>query len=134
MFVKDTTGTDRDEYLSNTDPGLNADAVVGIYCGLWSIETTFQECRPCVGLETTRGRTRKTVYRVARACSGCTRSSASCTTGCRRGSGGGRVVGQEGTVTFLDALTEVRHWNWAGGIFPQAKIDVVIKRTPSGSP
>jgi hypothetical protein len=38
VFVKGATGTHRDEYLFTTDGGLNADAVVGIYCGRWSIE------------------------------------------------------------------------------------------------
>jgi hypothetical protein len=65
VFVRDTTGTHRDEYLLTTDTARTADAVVAAYCGRWSIETTFQECRSCVGLETTRGRSRRTVCRAA---------------------------------------------------------------------
>lgn len=40
VFVKDTTGTHRDEYLFTTDLALTADAVVGTYCGRWHIETS----------------------------------------------------------------------------------------------
>ena len=65
VFVRDATGTHRDEYLFTTDGRLTADAVVSAYCGRWSIETTFQECRSCAGLETTRGRCRNTVTRAA---------------------------------------------------------------------
>ncbi len=65
VFVKDATGTDRDEYLFTTDVGLSPDAVVGTYCGRWSIETTFQEARSALGPETTRGRCRSTVLRAA---------------------------------------------------------------------
>ena len=65
VFVKDATGTHRDEYLFTTDVGLTAGAVVGTYCGRWSIETTFQECRSGLGLESTRGRCRSTVLRAA---------------------------------------------------------------------
>src|SRR5207302_10270505 len=39
--------------------------VVEAYTGRWSIETTFQEMRAYLGLETTRGRTRSTVLRAA---------------------------------------------------------------------
>ncbi|WP_197909573.1 IS701 family transposase [Gemmata massiliana] len=58
VFVRAATGAHRDEYLFTTDPALWADAVVGAYCGRWSIETTFQEARSALGLETTRGRRR----------------------------------------------------------------------------
>jgi hypothetical protein len=64
VYVKDATGTHRDEYLFATDPAMAADAVVGTYCGRWSIETTFQEARSALGLETTRGRCKSTVLRA----------------------------------------------------------------------
>lgn len=89
VFVRDVSGTHRDEYLLTTDLTLTADEVVGVYGGRWSIETTFQECRSCLGLETTRGRCRPT---VTWACSACTPSSPSCSTPCPRtgeGAGGG---------------------------------------------
>jgi hypothetical protein len=39
VFVRDTTGTHRDEYFFTTDPSLSPTAVIGYYCGRWSIET-----------------------------------------------------------------------------------------------
>ncbi len=44
VYVKDLTGTHRDEYLFTTDPESAADAVVGTYCGRWSIEIYQADC------------------------------------------------------------------------------------------
>jgi hypothetical protein len=86
VFVADRTGTHRDEYLYTTDPTLTPAEVIGLYTARWNIETTMQECRSGLGLETTRGWCRRTVLR-ARACSDCTRWSPSCSTRCPRPSG-----------------------------------------------
>ena len=50
--------------LGNTSEVLNCVCVVGTYCGRWSIETTFEEARSALGLETTRGRCKSTVLRA----------------------------------------------------------------------
>lgn len=132
VFVKDATGTHRDEYLFTTDTAFTPDAVVGTYCGRWSIETTFQECRSCVGLETTRGRSRRTVCRAAPCLFGLYSVVAvlyhSLPTAKRAG-----AVSWPGkqTVTFSDALTAVRRWVWAEGVFPQAQIDGLIAEFPA---
>lgn len=132
VYVKDTTGTHRDEYLLTTDTGLTADAVVGFYCGRWSIETTFQECRSALGLETTRGRCRATVTRAAPCLFGLYSVVAvlfhSLPEAKRVGSvrWAGKTV-----VTFSDALTAVRRWVWAEGIFPQAGADTAITELPA---
>ncbi len=63
VFVRDRGGTHRDEYLYSTDPGLLPEAVVGYYTCRWNIETTFQELRACLGLESTRGWCARTVLR-----------------------------------------------------------------------
>src|SRR5256885_4491598 len=55
VFVHDLTGTHRDEYFFTTDVALTPTAVIETYTGRWNIETTFQEMRSYVGLETTRG-------------------------------------------------------------------------------
>jgi hypothetical protein len=65
VFVHDVTGTHREEYFFTTDLGLTASQIIEIYTGRWSIETTFQELRAHLGLETTRGRTENTVLRLA---------------------------------------------------------------------
>jgi hypothetical protein len=132
VFVKDATGTHRDEYLFTTDADRTADAVVAAYCGRWSIETTFQECRSCVGFETTRGRSRKTVCRAAPCLFGLYSVVAVLyhTLPEAKRSGAISWAGKE-TVTFSDALTVVRRWVWAEGVFPQAKADGAIAELPT---
>lgn len=131
VFVKDTTGTHRDEYLFTTDTGRTADAVVETYCGRWSIETTFQECRSCAGLETTRGRCRRTVCRAAPCLFGLYSVVAVLYHLLPAGKRAGGVVwpGKE-TVTFSDALTAVRRRIWVDGIFPQAMADAALAELP----
>lgn len=131
VFVRDVSGTHRDEYLLTTDLTLTADTVVGVYCGRWSIETTFQECRSCLGLESTRGRCRSTVTRAAPCLFGLYTVVAvlfhSLPAGKRAGSV--RWAGKA-TVTFSDALTAVRRWVWAEGIFPQAGANTAVAELP----
>jgi hypothetical protein len=64
VFVRDRGGTHRDEYFFTTDVTMSPKAVIETYTGRWNIETTFQEARSCLGLETTRGRARNTVLRA----------------------------------------------------------------------
>ena len=63
VYVHDLTGSHRDEYFFTTDVGMSAQEVVETYVGRWNEETTFQEMRAYLGLETTRGWTEKTVLR-----------------------------------------------------------------------
>ena len=65
VFVHDCTGTHREEYFFTTDLGMTPQQIIETFTGRWSIETTFQEMRAHLGLETTRGRTENTVLRVA---------------------------------------------------------------------
>ncbi len=65
VFVRDLSGTHRDEYFYTTDLSMSAKAVIEMYGGRWNIETTFQEMREHLGLETTRGWSRQTVLRMA---------------------------------------------------------------------
>jgi hypothetical protein len=65
VFVRDLTGTHRDEYFYTTDIGLTPQEIIEIYTGRWSIETTFQEMRSYLGLESTRGRKKETILRTA---------------------------------------------------------------------
>jgi len=132
VFVKDTTGTHRDEYLYTTDTGRTADAVVEIYCGRWSIETTFQECRSCVGLETTRGRCERTVIRAAPCLFGLYSVVAVLYHALPAADRSGGVVWPgKTTATFSDALTAVRRRVWTAGVFPQAKADAALAQLPA---
>lgn len=65
VFVRDLDGTHRDEYFFTTDTSMSAKAVIEMYGGRWNIETTFQEMRSHLGLETTRGWSEQTVLRMA---------------------------------------------------------------------
>lgn len=132
VFVEDTTGTHRDEYPLTTDVTLAADTVVGIDCGRWSIETTFQECRSALGLETTRGRCRATVTRAAPCLCGLYTVVAVLfhALPAAKRTGGVRWAGKA-TVTFSDALTAVRRCIWSDGVFPHAGADAAIAELPA---
>jgi hypothetical protein len=131
VFVKDATGTHRDEYLFTTDPGLSADAVVGAYCGRWNIETTFQEARSGLGLETTRGWRAKTVLRAGP----CLLGLYSVVAVLFQALPEARRVGAvswpgKATVTFSDALCAVRRWLWAEAVLPQAGDGTALQKLP----
>src|SRR5262249_7842932 len=64
VFVRDLTGTHRDEYFYTTDLTLDPTEVIERYAERWNIETTFAEMRSYLGLETTRGRCERTVLRA----------------------------------------------------------------------
>lgn len=63
VYVHDCTGTHRDEYFFTTDLTMSATQVVECYTQRWSIETTFQECRAYLHLESTKGYCQHTVLR-----------------------------------------------------------------------
>jgi hypothetical protein len=131
VFVKDTTGTHRDEYLFTTDPARSADAVVGEYCGRWNIETTFQEARSALGLETTRGRCRNTVLRAAPCLFGLYTVVALLFHALPEAKRGGAVSWPgKTTVTFSDALCAVRRWLWDEAVLPQAGDGTALQKLP----
>lgn len=65
VHVRDLDGTHRDEYFFSTDTSMTPQVIIEMYGGRWNIETTFQELREHLGLETTRGWSRRTVLRMA---------------------------------------------------------------------
>jgi hypothetical protein len=119
VFVRDRTGTHRDEYFFTTDVTMSPKAVIETYTGRWNIETTFQEARCYLGLETTRGRVRTTVLR-AEPCLLALYALvvwlyAELPMRYRRA----RAVDWLGKVdvTFSDAITAVRRYLWVEGVF-----------------
>jgi len=64
VHVRDLTGSHREEYFFSTDIQMSVARVIETFVGRWDIEVTFEEMREHLGLETTRGRSRKTVLRV----------------------------------------------------------------------
>ena len=64
VYVHDCTGTHRDEYFFTTDVTMRPQQIVECYTQRWSIETTFQECREYLKLESTKGYSQQTVLRL----------------------------------------------------------------------
>jgi uncharacterized protein YerC len=64
LYVHDCTGTHRDEYFFTTDITMSPQQIVECYTQRWSVETTFQECREYLKLESTKGYCQATVLRL----------------------------------------------------------------------
>ena len=131
VFVKDQSGTHRDEYFFSTDLTMTAVAMIGAYCGRWNLETTFQEMRSFLGLETTRGWCRRTVLRAAPCLFGLYSVVALLYQGLPEAKRVGRVEwpGKQG-ITFSDAITSVRRWLWQEWVFPQAGGSTTLHQLP----
>ena len=119
VFVHDRTGTHREDYFFSTDRGMTPRDVIESFTGRWSIETTFQEMRAYVGLETTRGRTEATVTRVAPCLFGLFSVVALLYERLRsRGHATAEVSwAGKSEPTFSDAITTVRRWLWVDWVF-----------------
>jgi hypothetical protein len=131
VFVRDRDGTHRDEYLFTTDPAMGAAAVIGHYTSRWNIETTFEELRSHLGLETTRGWPRSTVLRAAPCLFGLYSVVAVLYRTLPEGKRPGAVDWPgKATVTFPDAVTAVRRWLWQGRVFPQAGCAEGLQKVP----
>jgi hypothetical protein len=63
LYVHDGTGPHRDEYFLTTDITMKPQQIVECYTPRWSIETTFQECREYLKLESPTGYSPQTVLR-----------------------------------------------------------------------
>ncbi len=119
VFVRDRTGTHRDSYLFTTDLTLTAAQVIETYTGRWSIETTFQELRAYLGLETTRGWKERTVLRAAPCLFGLYSVVALLYSQLPAGTDHPGAVAYRGKteVAFSDAITAVRRQLWLEGVF-----------------
>jgi DDE superfamily endonuclease len=119
VFVHDCTGTHRDEYFFTTHISLTATQVIETFTGRWSIETTFQEMRSYLGLETTRGRKKETVLRVAPCLFGLYTVVAALYAQMPSRYRRERLIDWPGKkdVTFSDAMTAVRRWLWQEWVF-----------------
>ena len=131
VSVRDATGTHREEVFYATDPEMSHAQIIGLYCGRWNIETTFQEMRAHLGLETTRGRCEKTVTRAAPCLFGLYSVVALIYDALPTDKRTGRIewAGKE-SVTFSDALTSVRRWLWAESVLPQAGCAAGLTKLP----
>jgi hypothetical protein len=130
-FVHDLDGTQRDEYFFRTDPTLLPQALISHYTARCNIETTFQELRVHLGLETTPGWCEQTVLRAAPCLFGLYSVVALFYQALPPSQRLGAIhwQGKEG-VTCSDALCAVRRWLWSKAVFPQAGSTVDIEKIP----
>lgn len=119
VWVHDCTGTHRDEYFFTTDVTWSVAAVIETYTGRWNIETTFQEMRAYLGLETTRGRTAQTVLRAAPCLFGLYTVVALLYVSLPAKYRRVRTLNWPGKqdVSFSEAITAVRRWLWVEWVF-----------------
>jgi DDE superfamily endonuclease/putative transposase ISC1217 len=122
VYVHDVTGTHRDEYFYSTDVAMTPQEIIEAYTGRWNIETTFEDARAYLGLETTRGWCERTVGRAEPCLLGLYSVVALMywlLPSADQDQGSVDWEGKE-TVTFSDAISAVRRWLWQHWVFPQA--------------
>ena len=130
VHVRDATGTHRDTYVYTTEMSPSAEAIVGHYTSRWNIETTFQEMRSYMGLETTQGWCAKTVGRAAPCPFGLyslvVLAYAELPERVRKAGEGVEWVGKC-TTTFSDCIRTMRQYIWREGLLkrldPQGLMD-----------
>jgi DDE superfamily endonuclease len=132
VYVHDLTGTHRDEYLYSTDVSLSPQEIIEHYTRRWNIETTFEELRAYLGLETTRGWCPQTVLR-AEPCLFGLYSLVALLYGQLPGEAqeqGGLDWDGKQAVTFSDAISAVRRWLWADWVFARGGHAAAFAKLP----
>jgi hypothetical protein len=132
VFVQDRTGTHRDEYFFTTDQHMSPTTLIETYTGRWNIETTFQELRSYVGLETTRGWCKNTVLRAEPCLFGLYTVVALLYVALPVRYARVRAVEWPGkrAVTFSDAITAVRRWLWQEWVFAIPRHSEAFQKLP----
>ncbi len=132
VYVRDRTGTHRDEYFFTTEVELTAQEMVESYTGRWNIETTFQEMRSYLKLEKTRGWQANTVLRTGPCLFGLYAVIAlwyaELPTRWRKQ----RLLSYAGKseATFSDAITVVRRWLWREWVFATPEHNAAFAKIP----
>jgi len=132
VWVRDLTGTPREEYIFTTDMGQSPRAIIETFTTRWSLEVTFQEVRSHLGLETTHGWCKNTVLRSAPWLFGLYTVVVLLYHRLPR-----RWRKQQGVqwrgkevVTFSDSLSVVRRWLWVHWVFETACPGVGVSKLP----
>jgi hypothetical protein len=114
VYVHDCTGTHRDEYFLTTDITMTPQQIVEHYTQRWSIETTFQECREYLKLESSKSYSQQAVLRFTPCLFGLYTVVVRLYLQLPRSSSTRSVVLWKGksTVTFSDMMTCVRRALW----------------------
>jgi DDE superfamily endonuclease len=132
VYVHDLTGTHRDDYLYSTDVNMTAQQIIERYTERWNIETTFEEMRAFLGLETTRGWCAQTVLRAEPCLFGLYSVVALLywdLPGEAQEQGGVEWEGKT-AMTFSDAISAVRRWLWQNWVFGKADHDTPFAKLP----
>jgi hypothetical protein len=113
-YVHDCQGTHRDESFLTTEMTMKPQQSVECYTQRWSIETTFQECREYLKLESTKGYSQHTALRFTPCLFGRYTLAALLYLQLPGPSSPLRAVFWQGksTVTFSDLMTCVRRVLW----------------------
>ena len=132
VYVHDLSGTHRDTYLFSTETTMPPARVIATYTGRWNIETTFQEMRAYLGLETTRGRVKNTVLRAAPCLFGLYAVVALlyAELPAEATAEGGVKYRGKATVTFSDAISVVRRQLWLEGVLESQGQTEVFQNLP----
>ena len=128
----DPKGTHRDEYFFTTDPSMTPCQVIEMYGGRWNIETTFQELRAHLGLETTRGWSKMTVLRMAPSLILLYTIVVTFYDTMPASSSHLRFRSWQGkeSITFSDMIISVRHHLWLEWVFEQAPGGASVRKLP----
>ena len=135
VWTHDIQGTHRDDYFYSTDVALAAEQIISWFTARWPIETTFQEMRAHLGLETTRQRTEKSVTRTAPCLFGlfsliCLIYAEHLRTHKPRPASTDWYLKSE--PTFADAIATVRKLFWEKTVFRQSPHNVAFEKVPAG--
>jgi len=133
VFVRDRLGSPRDEYFFSTDVGMSPQALIETYTARWNLETTFEEVRAYLGVETTRGRSAQTVQRAEPCLFGLYSVVALLYTRLPPAARRQRAVDWvgKGTVAFSDALAAVRRWLWQDWVLSQPELGAAFAELPA---
>lgn len=134
VWTHDIQGAHRDDYFYSTDPTVDPTQIVSWFTARWPIETTFQEMRAHLGLETTRQRTEKSVTRTAPCLFGlfsliCLIYAEHLRTHKPRPACTDWYVKSE--PTFADAIATVRKLFWEKTVFRQSPHNVAFEKVPA---
>lgn len=132
VYVEDRTGTHRQEYFYSTDQDLTPREIIEEYTGRWSIETTLEEARAYMGLESTQGWCARTVGRAEPCLLGLYSVVALLywqLPPAEQDAGTLEWAGKD-TVTFSDAITAVRRWLWEHWVFARVGHATVFAKLP----
>jgi DDE superfamily endonuclease len=132
VYVHDCTGTHRDEYFFTTDLDLKPQQVVECYTQRWSIETTFQECREYLKLESTKCYAKETVLRFTPCLFGLYTMIVLLYLQLPDALHSPAILSWHGktTVTFSDMMVRVRRTIWKQWVFQTPATTAVFSKLP----